>query len=230
VALSRGPEVVEATTFSAARRHAVELLPTIDSLCRRHGVAPGALREVYVSAGPGSFTGLRLGITVARTLAWSAGAAVVGVPTLDVIAQNALEGPDPPPDLVVLLDAKRRRVYAAAFGLRGDVYRRLTEPAEWDVEKLAATLPASCAAIGEGIPYHQAAVDRAGFRVLPPEGSRARAEVVHRLAYARARAGEVDDSAAIVPVYVRRPEAEEVWERRQGGAAAKPGGGPAPVS
>jgi hypothetical protein len=64
--------------------------------------------------------------------------------------------------VVVLLDAKRERVYAAAFRLRTDLStaQRLTDPAEWDIAKLAATLPAGCAALGEGIAYHKAAVDQ----------------------------------------------------------------------
>ena len=206
--------MLETVVFSAHLRHAAELLPTMDLLCRRHGVAPRRIEEVYVSAGPGSFTGLRIGLTVARTLAWANGAGVVRVPTLDVVAQNALELPHRPEDLVVLLDAKRGRVYAAAFRLEAQRYHRLAEPAEWEIAALAGGLPAGCAALGEGIAYHRAAVDGVGLTVLPDELSRPRAEVVQRLGSAQAAAGCFDALAALVPTYVRRPEAEEVWERR----------------
>ena len=169
-----------------------------------------------MSAGPGSFTGLRVGMTVARTLAWAARAGVVRVPTLDVIAQNALETTKPPRHLAVLLDAKRSRVYAAAYVLEGDRYRRLTEPVEVDVEEFAAALPEGCAAVGEGIPYHQAAMNRTGLPVLPEALNRSRAEVVCRLGFASASGGHFDELGELVPTYVRRPEAEEVWERRHG--------------
>lgn len=226
IALSKGPELIETAIFSAELRHAVELLPAIDSICRRHEIAPAELAEVYVSGGPGSFTGLRLGITVARTLVWAGRGRVraVRVPTLDVIAQNCLQASPPPSNLVVLLDAKRQRVYAAAFVLDGPGYRRITEPAEWDPEELAATLPAGCAAVGEGIAYHQPAVERAGLTILPEELNRPRAEVVQALGSARSAAGEYDDLASLVPIYVRRPEAEEVWERRHQGAEPGPSG------
>lgn len=172
-----------------------------------------------MSAGPGSFTGLRLGITVARTLAWAVGAGVVAVPTLDVIAQNVLDTQDPPANLVVVLDAKRQRVYAASFSLQRGQYQRADEPNEWDVDRLAATLPAGCPAVGEGIAYHAEAIARAGFCVLPEELNRARAEAVQRLGHGKARSGQFDDPGSLVPIYVRRPEAEEVWERRYGSAA-----------
>lgn len=215
--------MLETAVFSAHLRHAVELLPAMDRLCRGQGVAPQRIEEVYVSAGPGSFTGLRIGLTVARTLAWSNGVRVVRVPTLDVVAQNALELPDPPKDLVVLLDAKRGRVYAAAFRLEGDAYRRLAEAAEWQLQALAATLPPGCAALGEGIAYHRAAVDRAGLICLGERDglNRPRAEVVHRLGFARAAVGQFDEVGSLVPTYVRRPEAEEVWERCHGQGAGR---------
>ena len=216
VTLSRGPRLLETAVLSAEKRHAVELLPAIDSLCKRHNLRPDQLGEVYVSAGPGSFTGLRVGMTVARTLAWAARAGVVRVPTLDVIAQNALETTKPPRHLAVLLDAKRSRVYAAAYVLEGDRYRRLTEPVEVDVEEFAATLPEGCVAVGEGIPYHQAAMNRTGLPVLPEALNRSRAEVVCRLGFASASRGHFDELDELVPIYVRRPEAEEVWERRHG--------------
>ena len=78
------------------------------------------------------------------------------------------------------------------------------------------TVPPGCAALGEGIAYHRAAVDRAGLSVGPEKFNQPRAEVVHRIGYTRAGTGASEDLTALVPIYVRRPEAEEVWERRHG--------------
>lgn len=214
VALSRGPDLLGSAVLSAERRHAVELVPKIDELCRSHRIEPSLIGEAYVSAGPGSFTGLRVGMTVARTLAWAASARVVRIPTLDVIAQNALKLPDPPQHLVVLLDAKRNNVYAACFERNGSKYLRRTDPQEVSVAKLAERLPDGCVAMGEGVAYHREAVDRAGLSFLPEELSRARAEVVQQLGYALATAGQFDTLHQLVPIYIRRPEAEEVWDAR----------------
>ena len=91
VCLGVGGVVIATRTFSGPRRHATELVPKIHDLCATHGVAPRNIQEVYVSAGPGSFTGLRIGISVARMIALVNGARLVAIPTLEVIAQNALD-------------------------------------------------------------------------------------------------------------------------------------------
>jgi tRNA threonylcarbamoyladenosine biosynthesis protein TsaB len=214
VALGVDGHVRDARAFRTTYHHAVELLLTVDALCRDHGIVPGSLHELYVSGGPGSFTGLRVGITFARTLAWAGGVRTVRVPTLDAIAQNALDLASPPPHLVVILDAKRHRVFAARYSLRNDQYVRQTEPAEVDPAAVLSELPAGCAAVGEGVAYHADAVRQAQLRVLPEELNRARAETVHRLGYRLARRGQFDDAEQLLPIYLRRPEAEEVWERR----------------
>jgi tRNA threonylcarbamoyladenosine biosynthesis protein TsaB len=217
VALGIGPAVLETRTFSTPLRHAAELLPTVDRLCQDRDVKPDAIEEVYVSGGPGSFTGLRIGVTFARALALACGAKVVRVPTLKVIAQNALEAPPPPTTLAVVLDAKRRRVFAAPFALDSGAYAPTREPAELDPDVFFATLPRGCAVLGEGLAYHSEAVERAGLRLLPEALNRPRAEIVHRIGYREARNGRYDDTATLIPIYIRRPEAEEVWERRHSG-------------
>ncbi|MBN1514146.1 MAG: tRNA (adenosine(37)-N6)-threonylcarbamoyltransferase complex dimerization subunit type 1 TsaB [Phycisphaerae bacterium] len=216
VALGRGPDVLEVRTFTTTLRHAVELLPTIDETCRTHAVPGRSITQVYVSGGPGSFTGLRIGISFARGMALAAGSGMVRVPTLDVVAQNALDLPDPPPSVVVMLDAKRGNVFAAAFALHDGRYVAATSPAERRPDEFFASLPPRCAALGEGVAYHREAVARAKLHVLPEVLNRARAETVYRLGHDRAERGDFTEPAGMVPLYVRRPEAEEVWEKRRG--------------
>ncbi len=214
VAIGRGDNVVAVKSFSADQRHAVELLPTMDRLCREQGITPQDLSDCYVSGGPGSFTGLRIGITAARALALAGAVRVIRVPTLDVIAQNALDVDDPPPRLGVILDAKRKRIYAASYARNGRRYDRVTEPQECDPAAFLAALARSAALTGEGVLFAPDAVAAGGLHVLPPETYRARAEVVHRLARERAQRGDYDESRSLIPIYIRRPEAEEVWEKR----------------
>ena len=96
-------------------QHAAELIPTIAMLLDEHDWPRDSLTDVFVSIGPGSFTGLRIGVSVARTLAWSIGARIVAVPTVDALALNALDADPVPEHVAVVLDAKRKQIYTAAF-------------------------------------------------------------------------------------------------------------------
>jgi len=218
VALGPGPDVLEERAFNVALNHARELLPTISGLCRDHGVSPGQIACVCVSAGPGSFTGLRVGVTCARMLALATGAATVAVPTLEVIAQNALAAAPRPNHVAVLLDAKRKRVYAALFRRVGGAVERyvaVDNPAEHDPGEFLARCPAGAAILGEGVAYHRDAVEAGGRLVLPEALNAARAGVVLELGFAAWQDGQSTPPRELTPVYVRRPEAEEVWEKRR---------------
>src|SRR5688500_8967170 len=92
VTLGRGDEVVQTVEMPEQRRHTVDLMPTIDKLCQRHSLAPADIGEMYVSVGPGSFTGLRIGIATAKALAQVLGMRLIAVPTLEVVAQNVPPG------------------------------------------------------------------------------------------------------------------------------------------
>jgi len=216
VALARGQDVIARVRFHKRRAHATEFLPAIESLCRDHRVEPRQVRLVYVSAGPGSFTGLRIGITAARMIALAQEATIVAVPTLEVIAQNALLAPDPPQEIAVVLDAKRKRVYAASFQLEGDRYHATCKPAEVDPRAFLETCSPNCHVLGEGVPYHRGAILAAQRPLLPDACYPPRAATVALLGYQKAQQGKVVDPRHLTPVYIRPPEAEEKW------AAANP--------
>ena len=222
-ALGRAGEVLAELNLERPRKHASDLLPVIDRLCRDAGIEPAELREVYVSIGPGSFTGLRVGVTVARMLALAHGARVVAVPTLTVIAQNGLAADDPPDRLVVITDAKRRRVYAATFERQPDGYTErqvdghtehqadgrikrqaesyvaLTEPTEQDPAQLFAAQPRPCAILGSGVNEHREAVASSGLRVLPESLFRPHARTVYALGTKLAQQGNYTPARDLIP-------------------------------
>ena len=215
VALGRGGVVLETRAFRGPRMHASDFLPTLDALCDAHLVRPDDIGRVYVSEGPGSFTGLRIGITAARMIALSNPVGIVGVPSLAVVAQNALEVPEPPKRAAVILDAKRDRVFACAFVLSGDAYVPVSVPAEVEPREFLAGLERGSGVLGEGLALHRDSVEAAGLTVMPETLWAPRADVVYRLGHARAERGEFDDPRALVPTYLRPPEAEEKWGQRQ---------------
>jgi tRNA threonylcarbamoyladenosine biosynthesis protein TsaB len=223
IALGRGDELLETCVFGEPRAHAVEFFPAIERLCRKHAVRPQQVANVYVSAGPGSFTGLRVGITASRTISAATAARIVAVPTLQVIAQNAAELSSSCGWLAVILDAKRGHVYASAFRRAaigstkrpgGVQYLQSSAPAEVEPEAFLTSQPADCAVMGEGVLYHRAAVERSRRLILPESIYRPRAEVVYRLGRAAAALGAFVDRRDLVPVYIRPPEAEEKWKER----------------
>lgn len=225
VALGLGAEIVDQAYFRADHNHAVELLPTIDRLCRGQGWSARDLHHLYLSIGPGSFTGLRIAVSLARALAWSVGLNIVALPTLEVIAQNALAVDSPAAHLAVVLDAKRQQIYAATFELRDGKYLPISDARVVDPLEFFRTLPRTTCILGEGISYHRDALAQAVLSTLPEASWPPRVEALMQLAFEKSRNGCFSEASSLCPIYLRRPEAEEVWEARHGSGVQPAGGG-----
>jgi len=223
-ALADAAGLVETARLPGQMRHAGELLPAIEQMLARRGWQPDQLTDLFVSIGPGSFTGLRVGVTVARTLAWSAKLRIVAVPTLDALARNALAADPVPAHVVVLLDAKRGQVYGAVYACDRDAGRcrslqgaHLADPAD-----LLAACPRPLAVLGEGVRYHCQAVADSGARVLEETLWWPAAEQVYHVGMQMACANRYTRGADLLPLYIRRPEAEEKWEKLYGPEGRRP--------
>jgi tRNA threonylcarbamoyladenosine biosynthesis protein TsaB len=211
VALVEEGRVVEEEEFAQGLAHAAGVVAVIDRLVRGAGWGPGDLAEVYVSVGPGSFTGLRVGVTVAKTLALSLGLKIVAVPTVAVLVRNAPPGWR---EAVIVLDAKRGQIFTARFENRGGEAVEV-EGAHLDtLASMVARAGRPVVLIGEGIPYHREFVPEGeGVVVTSEEVWRPRAWVVAELGWGMARRGEFVEADRLTPLYIRRPEAEEKWEK-----------------
>ena len=201
--------------LATTSRHCQMLLPAIRDLCKETGWEPEMLDQIYVSAGPGSFTGLRIAVTVVKALAGALGAKVVSVPTLHVVAARALALETPPPNLVVALDAKRGQVYGAIFRHTGAEYLAELDACLLTPAELLARASRPVHLTGEGLAYHAR-----GFQVpdapwLPEELRFPRAVEVHRIGWRLAQQGCFADVERLLPIYIRIPEAEERWQARQ---------------
>jgi len=215
VALAVGEQLVAEEVFTADRHHAIELIPAIDRMLRSNGIGADNVQWVFLSAGPGSFTALRIGFTFARAFSQVGGAKLVPVPTCEVIAENLrglLADQASQLDVATILDAKRKQVYAAAFRwsnarlekviaeqviFPGDLVNRLRRPL-W--------------VIGEGIDYHRQALMGEGITIVDSEFWRPSASKVLALGWRRARSDGVVAYEKLVPTYIRLPEAEERWQ------------------
>jgi tRNA threonylcarbamoyladenosine biosynthesis protein TsaB len=206
VAIGRSGRLLEAASLPPQRRHAVDLMPMIDRLTARHGARPADLRELYCSVGPGSFTGLRIGVTTAKVIAQVTGARIAPVGSLDVVARNAPAGVD---RLAVCLNAKRGQCFTGVYQRDGEDWRPLLEPSLLGPAELMRRIEPPLAVIGDALPPFDWP---RGVTLLPPELAEPRAEIVWRLGRRAADAGRFVTPWALTPLYVRLPEAEEVWQ------------------
>ena len=217
--LAEGPHVRVVHALDPQRRHAVELMPALAELCQQLGWTPGSLQHIYIAQGPGSFTGLRIAVAVARALHLATGCKLVGVPSLEVIAHNA---PAAARTIAVALDAKRGQVFGAVFTRNDAGALTISKPpALYTPAELLADLPAPVYVLGEGIDYHRPALQAAGMGTnyiieTDPTLWPGRAELVHQLGWQRASRGEWTAPEALLPIYIRLPEAEEVWRKKHG--------------
>jgi tRNA threonylcarbamoyl adenosine modification protein YeaZ len=123
VALARGPELLAETAFSAPLQHSAEIFPAIRQLLDRFHCVPDDIAQVHVAVGPGSFTGLRIAVTIAKLMHLAGGTAIVAVDTIvanidgDGSSGPALQNSEPPlpGGVATLLDAKRGEFYAAVY-------------------------------------------------------------------------------------------------------------------
>jgi len=209
VALLRGEEVLAEERASAGRHGAESLLPCLDVVLNRAGLALEEIQAFAISIGPGSFTGLRIGVATLKGLAFGTELPIAPVPTLAVLARAAPVARDP---VVALVDARRGEFYAAAYGLEGAGREPVAcEPAEgvYTPEQLAPLLPPACLLVGEGAALcaeRMRDLTRSDVQLGPPAEPHARDVGV--LGARRIARGEAVAAAALVPRYVRRAEAE----------------------
>ncbi len=164
---------------------------------------------VAVTIGPGSFTGLRIGLSFAKGLAFASGLRIVGVPTLDALALAA------PPWSGVLcagLDARKQEVYAGLYRTEDGRIVRLGTPVALAASALISRLTVPCTVIGDMVeaygPLFAAALGEGGT-LLASDVHPPRAAATARLAAARLRGAPAgDDLVALAPAYLRPPEAE----------------------
>lgn len=192
------------------RVHAERLTPLVCDVLEHASVAAEALDAVAVSEGPGSYTGLRIGVSTAKGWAVSTAAALVGVPTLEAVAAQATPWAVPGDVVCALLDARRDEVYAAAY--------RVGDGAELDTHAEVAALSVDALPdwlgdpggtlwlLGDGAPKSRDVLERhvgSACRLVSTNDALPSAAWVARRARPRFEAGTVADVAAFEPSYLK---------------------------
>ncbi|HEY2440719.1 MAG TPA: tRNA (adenosine(37)-N6)-threonylcarbamoyltransferase complex dimerization subunit type 1 TsaB [Solirubrobacteraceae bacterium] len=194
-------------------RHTTGLMALILSQMRAVGVGWDDVERIAVGVGPGTFTGLRIGVATARALARARDIPLVGVSTLQSLALGAAADAGPEEDAVIaVIDARRGEVFAAGWSL-GDVARPrarpLLAPQAVRVEALAQTLLARgerWLATGDGSVAFRAALERSGARMPKDDSKRNRVSAVEHCRLALGLPPE--PPAGVRPEYLRLPDAE----------------------
>ena len=203
VALWRDGHVL-AERRRAVTTHSEALLAMIDEAFVEADLAPADVDAVACGAGPGSFTGLRIGLATAKGLCFALGKPLVMVSSLAALAARAPDG-----RVLATLDALKGEVYAGLFAVVGGVPAPDGAEAVLPPAKLLPLLDGVDAVVGSGaLKYRELAA-----RLLDEEAGPRPADVA-RLAAARAARGDYDDLASATPAYIRPSEAELFKQQR----------------
>ena len=214
LALARDGAVVDVEHLPAGRRNSGLAIDIARRLLHRNDLGPTDLGVIYVSVGPGAFTGTRVAVTFAKMLAGLTGAALVAVPTADVVVRKV--SPEAARRACVVFDARRGVVWTKQFETHDGEWRGFGTASLIPADRLVETLPPETLLIGEGIGYHRAALGDATVFEGDPFP---RAETVVQLGHAALLRGETTAPETLLPIYLRRPEAEE---KRLSDAASQP--------
>ncbi len=209
IALFRATECLAFRWLPEGRRSAQSLAPGIQELLRDCSVRPAEIGLVGVSVGPGSFTGIRIGVVTAKTFAYAVGAEILGVDTLEAVAACC---PPAVPFVAAIADAQRGDVVGKLFQLQADgtwlavAASGPRKPLDW-----LSTLPhtSDCIVAGPGVVRFRDLLAEAGYRLATDDTCRPNAKTVGQLAWTYYASGRRDDLWTMMPHYFRPSYAEE---------------------
>jgi tRNA threonylcarbamoyladenosine biosynthesis protein TsaB len=217
ITIGRADQPLETLWLEHSRRHNVDLLPKVDEALKRHGGGPRSLGEVYVSVGPGSFTGLRVAVATAQILGLTLGAKLVAVPTLEALAGRIDPGElGRGETLAVVLNHKADTAWCGLYRLQPEP-KPLIEPGLRGSQELLDLVDGPLAVFGPSLPpgLAEAIQARPGVRRLEEPADSPQALAVWKLGRRAARAGRSVEPDALAPIYARQPEAVRLWEARK---------------
>ena len=198
--------IVAQKTFGKASDHGKGIVSSLKSLFDEITWKPNDIDLIAVSIGPGSYTGLRVGVTCAKTLAYSLKKPVIAVPTLDVLAENVENNVN---TLCPVMDAKRKSVYACIYVRADNEKKRTTDFLFISPKDLLEILPDHTFLFGDGIIPYREIFSQKNLTLSPDVLGIASANNVAKLGLKRYEQGERCETETLEPLYLRKSEAEE---------------------
>jgi tRNA threonylcarbamoyladenosine biosynthesis protein TsaB len=229
VAIAAGRKLLAEATFSGPMRHSSEIFPAIRGLLDRFGRKPKDIEHIYISVGPGSFTGLRIAVSIAKIMHLASAVKIVAVDTLDVIAANAADyirqEKTDVEKIAVILDAKRGQFYIAVYqrtsnerqaASRG-IWKKIFPDSLMTAPQFLDRFSGKSGLVwllGEGLVYYadkfkpvpSGAEGAEGIHFFDEQYWTPRAEKVHLLGYEMSLKGQFADPVTLQPKYLRCPD------------------------
>ncbi len=218
VAVATADTLLAEITIQTKKTHSELLMPHIAKIIDMAGVNKADIKAIAVSIGPGSFTGLRIGLATAKALSYAMNIPIIGVPTLAALAYGCLA---PAVMLAPMLDAQKGNVYQALFEWQAGELKEIMVPTVMAIEQVLEKLTQyqkPVILMGEAAVLHRTAIEQAGNGLVlaAPHLIIQRAGSVAGLGHKMFKQGIQHNTMSLEPLYIRRSEAEVLWEQRQG--------------
>ena len=201
IALFNGTNILAEQIWRSKNYHTVELIPAIKEMLTRTQTKAASLTGVGVALGPGSFTGLRIGLSAAKGIALGQNLPVVGVPSLEILAaaQPGLRRP-----MLAFLEVGRGRYAYMRYQYKQGSWQPISEIAVNDVRAMAATIKSPTYVVGEMDAEERQILGRKWktAKLASPSLCLRRPAVLAELAWAKIQAGQAGDAASLSPIYV----------------------------
>ena len=199
IAIVEEKEVIISTDWLVERRHSCELLPLLQQILHISTITLKDIDGFAVGVGPGSFTGLRVGIAVIKGLSVACKKRVIGIPSLDALAENVVyfDG-----QICPVIDAKRKQVYTSIYKREEAQLKRLTDYLLISPAEIVGMVDTPAIFLGDGVelsffPEGKDAIYLADSSLWYP-----RASIIGRLAIERLKEGREDDLSNLTPIYL----------------------------
>jgi len=218
VAIIEGDKLLGEITTNYKKTHSQTLLPMIDTLCNMIDIDLKSLDCIATSSGPGSFTGLRIGVSTAKGLAYALGKPIIGVPTLDGLAYNITYT-----DYLIcpIMDARRKQVYTAFYLWENGVLKRQSEYLAIEIDeciKKSREYGKRVVFLGDGVSAYKENIEEKmeqdEYLFVPPSSDMQKASSIGALALLFAKEGKMKNPMEFIPFYLRKSQAEREYEAK----------------
>ncbi len=215
VAIVQNSQVLAELTWHCEQNHTTELFPRLLQLLSQVKLSPESISGIIVAKGPGSFNGLRVGVSTAKGLAFSLGRPIIGISTLEVAAYPHAETGLP---VCPIFNAGRGEIATAIYQKRNKRWCQLVAEHITTVDALCSQITTKTIFCGDFMPSIATQLSKQLKQkaiILPPAARLRRASFLAELGLKRLEAGDYDNPATLQPLYLRRPSITKP-KRRQG--------------